>query len=212
MRYLLIVLILSFEVARGHGGGLIKTGSNAGCHAKKSDGSFHCHRKGKPKITNAQDTLRYDRDAYGGWLDTDGDCQNSRAEILIKRSLIDVSFKGKRTCVVKGGKWDDFYYDDVLTNASVIDIDHVVPLKHAHENGAKYWNQDKKKQFSNDPENLVITHKSHNRSKSAKTPLLWSPINRSYACKYIKRWIKIKHKYDLDIDPNVFEYREEVCL
>ncbi len=39
------------------------------------------------------------------WEDLDGDCQNTRAEILIRDSRIPVQFKDHRECSVVAGEW-----------------------------------------------------------------------------------------------------------
>lgn len=144
----------------------------------------------------------YSRKSFKHWVDTDKDCQNTRHEILIERSLDKVIFKNKKQCAVVSGKWQDFYYDEILTKARDVDIDHIVPLKYAWEIGAKSWNNDLRKEFANDPDNLVITNKKYNRQKGAKSFLEWMPANRSYACKYAKQWFKVKEKYSLPVSEN----------
>lgn len=141
----------------------------------------------------------YKRLAFKHWIDSDHDCQNTRQEILIAQSEIPVTFTKKKNCTVSTGSWADFYYDEVLTNARDVDIDHVVPLKHAWATGAETWNKAKRSEFANDFENLVITNKKYNRQKGAKTILEWMPINRTYSCKYAERWFLIKNKYQLTI-------------
>ncbi|GAB4017076.1 MAG: hypothetical protein Fur0010_17380 [Bdellovibrio sp.] len=141
----------------------------------------------------------YSRKEFKHWIDVDRDCQNTRHELLIERSLIEVKFKDKKSCQVQFGKWNDFYFDEVMTSAKDVDIDHIVPLKHAWDSGAKYWNSSKKKIFANDPENLVLTNKKYNRQKGAKTILEWMPIKRERACLYAKKWISVKEKYELSI-------------
>ena len=44
--------------------------------------------------------------------------------------------------------YDDFYYDEVLTDPHQIDIDHLVPLQHAFYSGAKDWDEKKCENFS----------------------------------------------------------------
>jgi len=139
----------------------------------------------------------YKRQAFKHWTDSDHDCQNTRQELLIARSEVPVTFTKKKNCTVSTGRWNDFYYDEVLTNAREVDIDHVVPLKHAWLTGAETWTKEKRSEFANDLENLVITNKKYNRQKGAKTILEWMPINRDFACQYAKRWFLIKNKYQL---------------
>lgn len=164
--------------------------------------------------TNAQERVssgsssRYNRKFFEHWIDSDGDCQNTRAEILMEQSDVPVTFRKskKGNCSVLKGSWKDFYYAEVLTDASKVDIDHVVPLKHAWDIGANLWTREKRERFANDPLNLVITNRKYNRQKGAKTILEWMPIDRNYACKYARRWMQIKEKYDLPLSSKEREY------
>lgn len=141
---------------------------------------------------------KYLRSDWEHWTDKDKDCQNTRQEILIERSLVKVSLN-KKGCKVVQGKWMDYYHPEEHIHAKNIDIDHLIPLKHAHDSGAFQWSKDEKKQFANDPDNLVITNRSYNRMKGAKTIAEWLPVNKERACRYIKDWVRIKKKYNLTL-------------
>ena len=143
----------------------------------------------------------YDRKEWKHWVDDDKDCMNTRHEVLEARSTVKVKYrKSKRgNCSVVSGKWNDFYYPEVLTSARKIDIDHVIPLKHANDFGGKNWSSKLKRKFANDPENLVVTNLRYNRQKGAKGIDEWLPINKSYACKYVKKWFYLKEKYSLKV-------------
>lgn len=141
---------------------------------------------------------RYYRKDWKHWIDADHNCINTRHEILKKRSLVPVTLS-KNGCSVKTGEWDDYYYPEKMTKLSDIDIDHLVPLKHAHESGGKNWNKTQKEIFANDEENLVITNKKYNREKGSQTIATWLPVQKNYACKYLIDWMKIKKKYALTI-------------
>ena len=153
----------------------------------------------------------YNRKSFKHWVDADHDCQDTRAEILIARSETPVIFKKNnkrnKNCSVVSGKWNDFYYFEILSEAKNIDIDHVVPLKHAWETGAGSWTEEKRKEFANDFENLVITNKKYNRQKGPKTILEWMPVDRKYACKYMGQWMHIKRKYGLTISKTELQYQ-----
>lgn len=148
--------------------------------------------------TQKEKKIPYNRKDWPHWVDEDKDCQDTRQEILIERSLVGVSFDRKGCRVIKG-KWNDYYYPEVHTIANRVDIDHLVPLKHAHEMAGYKWTREQRQRFANDPENLVITNRKYNRKKGAKTIAEWLPVHDEYACKYIKDWIKIKKKYQLSI-------------
>lgn len=138
----------------------------------------------------------YQRKEWPHWIDRDNDCQDTRQEILIERSKESVVLD-RRGCYAKSGVWDDYYFPATLTRPKDIDIDHLIPLKHAHLSGGFSWTRQKKEIFANDPENLVITNKRYNRQKGSKGIEQWLPAHKSYACKYIKDWLWIKRKYNL---------------
>jgi hypothetical protein len=140
----------------------------------------------------------YNRKDWPHWSDRDRDCQNTRHEILIVRSLVPVSLD-RKGCHVMKGKWKDYYYAEIHTSSRSVDIDHLIPLKHASDMGGDVWTTEEKEKFANDPENLVITNKTYNRKKGAKTIAEWLPVNQEYTCRYIKDWIRLKKKYQLHL-------------
>ena len=77
----------------------------------------------------------YDRKLWKHWIDEDKDCQNTRHEVLIEESLTPVTFKTDKGCRVVSGSWLGAYSGEIFTDASLLDIDHLVPLKEAHESG-----------------------------------------------------------------------------
>jgi 5-methylcytosine-specific restriction endonuclease McrA len=139
----------------------------------------------------------YKRKLYPHWIDQDRDCQNSRAEILIKENKGELKFKRNKSCNVTWGSWYDPYSGKTFTKASDLDIDHIVPLKHAHTNGANEWTRKKRRAFANDPLNLIPVSKRLNRQKGAKGPTRWMPPNKDFQCEYIKRWKAVKAKYGI---------------
>jgi hypothetical protein len=139
---------------------------------------------------------KYHRKEWRHWTDENRNCLNTRNEILKERSASQITLN-KKGCKVVSGSWDDYYYPEKLHQARQVDIDHLIPLKNAHISGGANWTLEKKKEFANDPENLVITNKRYNRSKGSKGIDSWLPVDKSYACKYVHDWIKIKTKYQL---------------
>lgn len=161
----------------------------------------NCTSNRNQNISNTTNTLStpYDRKLYHHWIDQDKNCLDTRSEILKLRSLSTVKMNHKG-CKVLYGKWNDYYFNEILTEAKQIDIDHLIPLHHAHLSGADKWDFQTRENFANDDENLVITHKSYNRQKGKKTIAQWLPVDIHYACKYIQDWIKIKNKYNLSMN------------
>lgn len=138
--------------------------------------------------------LEYKRQLYGGWKDYDSDCFNTRAEILIKHNIGDLEIS-EDTCRITGGRWEDSYDGQLYENPSILDVDHLVPLKEAHITGGNLWDVKKRQEFANDEENLFMTHQSLNRSKGAKGIDKWLPP--THICPYIEQYLYIKQKHGL---------------
>lgn len=144
----------------------------------------------------------YERADYKHWIDADNDCQNTRQEVLISESIEPVKLDGIG-CKVMRGKWYDPYTDQFFTNPKDVDIDHFVPLKEVHISGGKYWNAQKRIDYANDlndEEVLIVVSKNANRQKGDKDPFNWMPSNKNYRCQYLKNWVKIKEKWQLEMD------------
>ncbi len=140
----------------------------------------------------------YDRDLYGKWADSNDDCQNTRAELLIATSKMPVQFRDRRECYVGFGQWYDQYNATVHTDARDVEIDHLVALAEAHESGAYLWNRAKRRTFANDLENLRVTASQTNFAKGKLDAGEWLPDHGRDA--YMQTWIAIKRKYGLSID------------
>jgi hypothetical protein len=146
------------------------------------------------------DLLTYDRDSWKHWEDFDGDCQNTRQELLITSSEVPVTFTSSSGCTVSAGQWLGLYTGNAYTLASDLDIDHIISLKYAHDSGGAVWSAFVKKLFANDPENLLAVDDGENQSKSAKGPSEWMPPDAAYHCEYVRRWSFLAKKYELSLD------------
>ncbi len=155
----------------------------------------NCPTEPPPSITSLEE---YDRNAFGGWADADDDCLNTRHERLEARSLTTVETTTEG-CRVVAGHWNDFYTGEIVSVSSELDIDHVVPLRWAWERGASLWEPEKRRQFANDPANLLPVSASANRSKGASGPLEWLPPDESFACEYVLRFSRVTDMYELQI-------------
>lgn len=144
----------------------------------------------------------YDRDDWKHWMDEDKDCQDTRQEVLVAESIIAVTFKTDKNCKVETGKWNAPYTGKIVTSASSLDIDHMVPLKNAHDSGGWGWSAEKKKRYANyldDPQHLIGVAASANRSKGSKGPEAWKPAMQSYWCQYAIDWVVIKDTWELTV-------------
>lgn len=117
--------------------------------------------------------------------------------MLIATSRTPVKFKDSRQCTVVSGEWFGVYTGKTFTRSSDVDIDHIVPLAHAHRHGADKWTRDQRRVFANDFENLLVVDDAVNQSKSDQAPHDWLPPRKDYWCEYGKRWQRIKEKYQL---------------
>ncbi|MEL0621772.1 HNH endonuclease family protein [Marinomonas arenicola] len=142
------------------------------------------------------DGAKYKRSEFGsGWADVDRDCQNTRQELLISMSTVPVQFKTGKQCRVIYGRWISMYSGKVFLDASKLDIDHIVPLKWAWDHGANKWSKEKRRQFANDPINLVAVEARLNRQKGAKGLDEWLPPKNVE--QYKARFKRVLIKYGL---------------
>ena len=157
-----------------------------------------------PGTDSADNTPDYKRDEFGPrWSDIDHNGCDTRNDIL-QRDLTDVTFKlGTHDCVVITGLLDDNFtgqqIEFVKTRAGEVQIDHMVPLSWAWQNGATEWSADKRQQFANDPLNLSAVSGSANASKGDRGPASWRPENASYRCEYVAHFVLVVKTYDLTI-------------
>lgn len=146
--------------------------------------------------------MAYDRAAWKHWTDDDGDCQDTRTEVLIAESEVPVTFD-RSGCKVVTGLWRCPYTGRVFENPRDLDVDHRVPLRHAHTHGAAAWTGRRRRDYANDlehPEHLVAVSASANRSKGAKGIDAWLPENASQRCAYVGLWMEVKRTWGLEID------------
>lgn len=140
------------------------------------------------------------RGAWARWIDVDGDCQDTRAEVLIASSEVPVTFADDRRCTVTAGQWRCPYTDHTITDPQRLDIDHLVPLAHVHEAGGATWDEARWRAYANatgDPDHLVAVDRSANRSKGARTVVQWLPEEQGFRCQYVGAWRRIKQSWRL---------------
>lgn len=144
----------------------------------------------------------YDRALYGGWRDDDGDCQNTRQEVLIAESLVEVALDATG-CRVIAGEWLDPYTGSIFTDPGDLDVDHFIPLAEAHRSGAATWDSARRRSFANNllqPAALIAVSARANRSKRDRDPAGWLPPNEAYHCQYVEDWVAQKAAWQLSMD------------
>lgn len=134
----------------------------------------------------------------------------------MRRDLTNVIFRdGTGNCVVQSGLFYDPYTNTQFefiksTGGSTIEIDHIVSLSDSWQKGAQQWDSQTRKEFANDPLNLVATSRSVNRSKSDSDAASWLPPNKNIRCAFISRQVAVKSAYQLWVTQAEFEAMEKI--
>ena len=140
----------------------------------------------------------YVRTAWPHWVRSERvPCRDVRTEVLIRDGDPAVTDQG---CKVYAGAWVDAYSHEVLTEPAEIDVDHMVPLRWAHEHGGAYWPAEKKRRYANDLAyvgHLVVTSAHLNRQKGARGPADWAPPAPGRWCDYGRHWAVVLVIWDL---------------
>lgn len=142
----------------------------------------------------------YSRSEFGsGWT---GGCRNTRAQVLLRSTKVAVTWTTASQCTVATGSWLDPYTGSVFTQASQLDIDHLVPLADAWRSGAWTWDRSRRVSYANyldDPNHLVAVSASANRSKGDRGPEAWRPPNQASWCWYATSWVGVKARWTLTV-------------
>ncbi|GEB13520.1 DUF1524 domain-containing protein [Pimelobacter simplex] len=151
--------------------------------------------------TAAESNSGYDRALFPHWVDADGDCQNTRAEVLVAEADAAVTYTSSSRCTVATGRWFSYYDRATWTSASDIDIDHMVPLAEAWGSGARGWTTARRQAYANDlgdRRTLVGVTDSVNQAKSDQDPATWLPAYDK--CRYVAEWVAVKIRWGLSAD------------
>jgi uncharacterized protein DUF1524 len=143
----------------------------------------------------------YDRAKFGDWVDADGDCQRTRAEVLITESKVTPVYSSSRCTVIKG-RWVSRWDGRTWTDPSDVDIDHHVPLAEAWGSGARTWSSSDRRRYANDlyaPTLNAITD-NLNSSKGDRDPAQWLPPLTSSRCTYAIYWVQVKYRWRMTMD------------
>jgi Protein of unknown function (DUF1524) len=155
----------------------------------------------------------YRRAAFGdSWTDDNpapgghNGC-DTRNDIL-DRDLVDKTYVSIKRCpnAVGTGTLHDPYTNAVIAfvrgnqvGASV-QIDHLVPLAYAWDQGARNWTDDMRVRFANDPANLLAVAGQSNQDKGDGEPAVWMPPNRAFRCQYAMQFVAVLRGYGLPVD------------
>lgn len=143
----------------------------------------------------------YDRDLFGQrWADIDRNGCDQRNDAL-RAGAVEVTTKpGTHGCVVLEATIQDPYTGttiDFVKGENTVDIDHVVPLSRAWQQGASSWPEERREEFANTSGNLLAVDASANRSKGDRGPEEWMPD--AGRCGYVVQWIDVKTEFELSV-------------
>lgn len=151
----------------------------------------------------------YEREQFGqAWSDDVGveyghnGC-DTRNDVL-RRDISDALIKeGTHGCVVLSGTLHDPYSGQDIAfqrgrdTSGAVQIDHIVPLADAWQKGAQLLTPEQRRDFANDPRNLLAVDGGLNQQKSAGDAATWLPPNKGFRCEYAQRIVEVKAAYDL---------------
>lgn len=152
----------------------------------------------------------YKRDRFGqAWSDDHSGLGgrngcDTRNDVLAAQ-LEARKYRGKSRCVVIAGTLVTEPYTGKRIEfrkeaAAEVQIDHIYPLSRAWDMGASKWSQQRRVDFANDEAmNLIAVDGPANASKGDSGPGEWMPINRSYRCTYVLRYLQVARKWSLPI-------------
>jgi hypothetical protein len=139
----------------------------------------------------------YSRDQFGDGWSRAGGC-DTRDRILA-RDLRRKRYVDGSVCEIQSGRLADPYTGAAIGfvrgGGSEVDIDHVVALGDAWQKGAQGWTPARRRQFANDPLNLLAVDASANRQKGDGDAATWLPPRKSSRCGYVARQIAVKRRY-----------------
>jgi hypothetical protein len=146
----------------------------------------------------------YDRDLFGpAWADVDRNGCDTRNDIL-ERDLTGETYKpGTQNCVVLTGTLADPYSGRTIAfqrgqdTSSDVQVDHVVALSDAWQKGAQQLSEARRREFANDPLNLLAVDGPLNMQKGDGDAATWLPPVRGYRCEYVARQVAVKATYEL---------------
>jgi hypothetical protein len=139
---------------------------------------------------------------------------NTRDDIL-RRDLADLVVR-PGTCYAQSGVLHDPYTGQAIaftrgpTTSEVVQIDHLVSLSDAWYKGARGWDDQRRRDFANDPRNLLAVAGQANFDKAFRDVTAWLPPNAAFRCEFVARLIDVKAAYGLWLSKNEKRAMEDV--
>jgi Protein of unknown function (DUF1524) len=126
---------------------------------------------------------------------------NTRDDIL-RRDLADLQVR-PGTCFAQRGILHDPYTGATIVfvrgpdTSPAVQIDHLVSLSDAWYKGARFWDDQRRRDFANDPRNLLAVAGQANFDKAFRDAASWLPPNVAFRCAFVARQAEVKTDYQL---------------
>jgi Protein of unknown function (DUF1524) len=131
---------------------------------------------------------------------------NTRDDIL-RRDLHELVVR-PRTCYAQSGVLLDPYTAATIPfvrgpdTSDAVQIDHLVSLSDAWYKGAREWDEQLRRDFANDPRNLLAVGAKANFDKAFRDAAGWLPPNEAFRCEFVSRQVQVKTVYRLWVSAN----------
>jgi Protein of unknown function (DUF1524) len=131
---------------------------------------------------------------------------NTRDDVL-RRDLADLVVR-RGTCFADRGTLHDPYTGQTIAfvrgpkSSDTVQIDHVVSLSDAWYKGARTWDDQRRRDFANDPRNLLAVGGKANFDKAFRDVASWLPPNATFRCAFVARVVEVKTAYGLWVSAN----------
>lgn len=86
------------------------------------------------------------------------------------------------------------------TNKTDTDADHIEALKEVYVSGGWNWSQEKRVEYANNLDNLILVSYHENRAKGEDDTTNYVPSYKPAQCIYVVKQIEIKSNYHLSVD------------
>ena len=131
---------------------------------------------------------------------------NTRDDIL-RRDLAELMVR-PGTCFAASGVLHDPYTGESIAfvrgpdTSDAVQIDHLVSLSDAWYKGARDWDDVRRRDFANDPRNLLAVGSKANFDKAFRDATGWLPPNIGFRCEFVARQVEVKAAYQLWVSAN----------
>jgi hypothetical protein len=139
---------------------------------------------------------------------------NTRDDIL-RRDLAELIVR-QGTCYAQSGVLHDPYTGQAIAfvrgpeTSDAVQIDHLVSLSDAWYKGARLWDDQRRRDFANDPRNLLAVGAQVNFDKAFRDATAWLPPDAGFRCEFVARQVDVKATYGLWVSGNEKRAMEDV--